>query len=177
MNVTPATVYFRKPEPADLDSLFKQKNDPEVKRSLGGFSHLLARKDLEDWLEMHRKKADEVLWSIVDRSSDRCLGHVGLYRVDPISRSAELGIMVGMKEAWGKGIGRLAALHAIRYGFDSMNLNRLSLTVLATNERALRLYNRLGFTREGTLRQAHYSEGAYVDVIAMGLLRAEFSSE
>jgi len=177
MSEAPPSIYFRKPEPPDLDSLLKQKNDPEIKRCLGGFAHPLSRKDLEDWLEWHRKKTDEVLWSIIDAPTDICLGHVGLYRVDPVSRSAELGVMIGLKEAWGKGIGRLAVLHASRYAFESMNLNRLSLTVLATNERAIRLYERIGFSLEGTLRQAHYSEGAYVDVMAMGLLRAEFALE
>jgi len=177
MNSLPPVVYFRKPEPVDLDSLYKQKNDPEVRRRLGGFSHPLSKKDMEDWLESHRKRTDEVLWSIMDRASDRCLGHVGIYRVDPVSSSAELGIMIGFKEAWGKGIGRFAVLHAIEYAFGSMNLNRISLTVLATNERAIRLYTGLGFILEGTLRQAHYSEGAYVDIIAMGLLRKEFHGE
>lgn len=177
--MTPALldIEFRKPEPSDLGTLYKQKNDPEVKRLLGGFSHPMAERDLEDWLEWHRKRTDEVLWAIVSTSTGRCLGHVGLYKIDPIARAADLGIMIGAKEAWGKGIGRAAVLHSIRYGFQAMNLNRISLTVLATNERAVRLYTRIGFALEGTLRQAQYRDGAYVDVLAMGLLRQEFSDE
>jgi [ribosomal protein S5]-alanine N-acetyltransferase len=170
------SIVLRKPEPVDLDALYVQKNDPEVKRLLGGFAHPMSRRDLDEWLEFHRKRQDEVLWTIADEADDRCLGHIGLYKIDPIARSAELGIMIGDKAAWGKGIGTEATRQALKYAFSQMNLNRIGLTVLATNERAIRLYCRLGFAREGVQRQAIYRDGLYVDLVLMGLLRAEYEA-
>jgi len=174
---SPLEVSFRRPEPSDLPALYDQKNDAEVKRMLGGFSHGFSRKDLEDWLESHRTRKDEVLWTIVATANGRCLGHVGLYRFDPIVRSAEFGIMIGAKDAWGKGIGRAATSYAVKYGFQRMNLNRISLTVLADNERAIQLYLKIGFVHEGVLRQAQFRDGVYVDLIAMSMLRGEFKNE
>jgi RimJ/RimL family protein N-acetyltransferase len=168
-------VFLRKPEPTDLEALYRQKNDPEVKRLLGGFGHPMSRRDLDEWLEWHRKRTDEVLWSIVATDGDRCLGHIGLYKIDAIARSAELGIMIGDKDAWGKGIGGEVTRQMVRYGFDQMNLNRMSLTVLASNERAIRLYRKLGFVQEGVFRQAQFRDGGYVDLVAMALLRGEFN--
>ena len=173
----PLAIRLRKPEPGDLDALYLQKNDPEVKRLLGGFGHPLARRDLEDWLEAHRKRTDQVLLSIVAEDDGRCLGHVGLYKIDPVSRSCEFGIMVGDKAAWGRRVGRTATLEMLRYGFKQMNLRRISLTVLASNERAIRLYRSLGFVQEGTFREAVVRDGAYVDLLAMALLESEFTDD
>ena len=170
----PPAILMRKPEPADLEALFHQKNDPEVKRLLGGFSRPQSHTDLQQWLESHRTRPDEVLWSILSEETGRCLGHVGLYKVDPISRSAELGIMIGDRSVWGLGIGRVATLFAIRHAFFNENLNRVSLTVLVSNDRAKRLYHKVGFVQEGLFRQAQFKDGKYVDVIAMALLREEF---
>lgn len=170
----PLPIVLRRPEPRDLDPLFAQKNDPEVKRLLGGFGHPMARRDLEEWLEAHRKRTDEVLLAIAAEEDGRCLGHVGLYKIDPVSRSAEFGIMVGDKAAWGRRVGRAATVEMLRHGFRRMNLHRISLTVLATNERAIRLYRSLGFAQEGTLREAVFREGTYVDLLAMALLESEF---
>ena len=166
-------IYFRKPEPADLAALYEQKNDPEIKSLLGGFANPASRRDLEEWLESHRKRSDEVIWAIVCQGEERCLGHVGLYQIEPIARSADFGIMVGDKDAWGQGVGKSATIHALRYGFEQLNLNRIGLTVLATNLRAVALYRKLGFIEEGTLRQAQFRDGAYRDVMVMGMLRGE----
>ena len=174
MHDRPPAVRMRKPEPADLEAFFEQKNDPEVKRLLGGFSRPLSQADLVVWLESHRARTDEVLWSILSEETGRCLGHVGIYKVDPVSRSAEFGIMIGDRSAWGVGIGRAATLFAIRHAFFNENLNRVSLTVLASNDRAKRLYEKVGFVKEGLFRQAQFKDGKYVDVIAMALLREEF---
>jgi len=170
-----ARVTFRKPEPVDLAALYEQKNDPEVKNLLGGFSRPQSHADLAEWLERHRVSNDEVLWSIVSEDSGKCLGHMGLYKIDAITRSAEFGIMIGDLAAWGRGIGREATAFALNHAFLRENLNRVSLTVLATNERAIRLYRGMGFVEEGRLRQAQFKEGEYVDVVAMGLLKSEYA--
>lgn len=168
------TVLVRKPETEDLESLYAYKNDPEVAALLGGFSTGYSRADLKEWLEFHRKRSDEVLWSIVDTESHRCVGHVGLYKIDFRVRSAEFAIMIGDRRFRGRGIGRLCTRFALEYGFRELNLNRITLTVLATNARARRLYESVGFQVEGCFRQAQIKDGVYVDIIAMAILREEY---
>lgn len=128
-------------------------------------------------MEWHRTRTDEVIWAIIAEEDGRCLGHIGLYKIDQRSRTAELGIMIGDRSAWGHGIGYQASLFALRHAFMQENLNRISLTVIPTNERAIRLYRRLGFIEEGRLRQVLYRDGQYLDLIAMGLLKSEFVDE
>ena len=167
--------YLLRPvEPADGEAFYKYKNDPEVVDLLGGFRTGYSRADIAEWIERHRKRPDEVVWTIAEVETDRGLGHVGLYNIDHRIRSAEFGIMIGDKSYWGKGIGRRCTDLVFTYGFHYLNLNRIHLSVLATNQRAFRLYRSLGCQEEGRLRQAQYKNGEYVDLILMGLLREEY---
>lgn len=166
-------VVLRRPEMEDVEALYHQKNDPAVASLLGGFSTGYSREDLRRWVEAHRTRADEVLWVIASAEDGRCLGHVGLYQIDHRIRSAEFAIMLGDRAAQGRGLGRLCTRFMVEYGFRELNLNRISLQVLATNERALGLYRSLGFREEGRLREAQYKGGTYIDVVMMGILRSE----
>jgi len=63
----------------------------------------------------------------------------------------------------------------LEYGFRELNLNRVDLSVLATNERAIGLYESLGFRHEGRLREAQFRSGQYVDVLLMAILAKEYA--
>jgi RimJ/RimL family protein N-acetyltransferase len=169
-------VVLRRPEPRDAEQLYVYRNDWDVICSLGGFSRGYSLKDLAEWVEYHRTRQDEILWTIADRETDRCLGHIGLYKIDHRVRSAELAILLGDKTRWGHGLGHAVTQAVLEFGFAQLNMNRIELTVLENNLAALHLYNKLGFMQEGVLRQAQYRNGAYLNVVQMGLLRGEFKS-
>jgi UDP-4-amino-4,6-dideoxy-N-acetyl-beta-L-altrosamine N-acetyltransferase len=175
MNIAVSSLVTLRPlELSDLSALHKYRNDPEVTQQLGGFSTGYSHSDLQDWFESHRNRSDEVMWCVSDVSSDTCLGHVGFYEIDFRLRSAEFGILLGAKDYWGKGIGTSVSRAVVEFGFRQLNLHRIHLSVVATNERAVRLYERLGFSREGCLRHGQFRNGDYVDVIVMGLLETEW---
>jgi len=176
MNYKIGDFALRHLEPGDLEALYDQKNDPEIAAMLGGFSNGYSMADLNDWLEYHRQCKDEVLWAIAETESNWCVGHVGLYQIDHRIGIAEFAIMIGDRAAWGKGLGRACTKVALSHGFRELNLNRIYLTVLSTNERAIQLYQSLGFQEEGRLRQAQFKNGRYIDVLIMGLLRSEHLS-
>jgi RimJ/RimL family protein N-acetyltransferase len=91
-----------------------------------------------------------------------------------VSRSAEFAIMIGRKDYWSRGVGSLATRAMLSHAFRDRQLNRVWLNVLRSNERARRLYERVGFMKEGTLRSAAYKNGRYVDVDVMSILACEF---
>lgn len=99
--------------------------------------------------------------------------HVGLYRIDHRVRACEFAILIGDSAQWGKGIGREVTSGILAYGFDELNMNRIELSVVASNARAIRLYEGLGFVTEGVKRQAQNRAGKYLDVILMAILRSE----
>ena len=173
MHVELGSVRLRKPEPTDIEALFIQKNDPEVAARLGGFTKGYTRADIGRWVEFHAAARDEALYVIVD-AEDRCLGHVGLYKIDHRLRAAEFAIMIGDKSKWGTGIGRACTGWALRFGFDELALHRIYLDVLETNERAVKLYESLGFQLEGRHRHAQWRSGRWVDLLSMSLLEDEW---
>jgi len=168
-------VRLRKPEPSDVDALFVQKNDPEIGALLGGFTKGYTRSDLLRWVEAHAQARDEALYVIAD-AENRCLGHVGLYKIDHRVRSAEFAILLGEKKVWGTGLGRACTAFMLRFGFVDLALHRIYLEVLETNERARRLYDSLGFVHEGTLRHAQWKGGRHLDVHMMAILEHDWRS-
>ena len=76
-------------------------------------------------------------------------------------------------EYTGKGLGYLSYQSFLPYLFDEYGLNKVSLEVLSTNERAIHLYEKIGFVREGVKRQDVVKKGLYVDSIIMSILRSE----
>ncbi len=75
---------------------------------------------------------------------------------------------------WGQGFGREALGLLMRFAFDEVNLRRLSLTVFAYNTRAIRLYEGMGFVREGTFREFLVRDGQPHDMLLYGLLEREW---
>ena len=167
-------VVLRRPELRDVKSLYEYRNDPDIVQLLGGFSKGYSTKDIEDWLESHRARDDEIVWVIAEKEGDRCVGHVGLYNIDHRVRCAEFAIMIGDKACWGKGLGKQVSISVMEYGFEQLNLHRIKLTVLVTNVRAVKLYEKIGFRKEGTLRHEQYRDNQYVDVLVMGILKGEW---
>ncbi len=161
----------------DVDSLYLQKNNYEIAALLGGFSTGYSRSDLSEWIEFHRKKSDELLWAIADKKNNVCVGHVGFYKIDYRVGSAEIAVMIGQSGLWGKGLGRRCIEFMIGFGFNELNFNRIYLSVLSTNQRAIQLYRQTGFVDEGVLRQAQYKNSHYIDLVLMGLLREEYTRD
>ncbi len=177
MNLTVEGFVLRAPEPDDVPALYSYRNDAEVASALGGFSHRLSKEDLLQWVEFHRRRSDECVWVIAEAGNGKCVGHVGLYEIDYRIRKAEFAICIGEKALWGKGLGERITRAVLDYGFRQLNLHRIELSVLETNARALRLYESMGFDREGVLRDAQFKNGRYISVILMAVFQEDWSRE
>jgi [ribosomal protein S5]-alanine N-acetyltransferase len=167
-------VILRPLEREDINQLYIFRNDYEITRQLGGFSSGFSHTALKEWLEFHRQRNDEILWAIATKTDNLCIGHVGLYQIDYRVRKAEFGILIGDKNKQGKGIGKSVSCAVLNYAFQQLNLHKVSLSVLATNERAIKLYQAIGFQKEGILRHDQFRDGQYVDSILMSCLESEW---
>ena len=83
-------------------------------------------------------------------------------------------MVIGDPVDWGHGLGGDACRLLIGYGFGTLNLHRIWLTVYEDNAAGRRIYERLGFRLEGTLRHHGFREGRWWDVHVMGLLADEW---
>ncbi len=117
---------------------------------------------------------DQLVLGIAVKEDGRLIGVGGLHQLTDPARQAELGLFIGGPEEWGKGYGTETTRLLCVHGFEALRLNRIWLHVFADNERGLRAYARVGFRREGVLRQAAVREGEYLDVVTMSILRGEW---
>jgi ribosomal-protein-serine acetyltransferase len=106
---------------------------------------------------------------------DTLCGSVRLKDIDHGDRKAGIGYFVGSRFA-GKGIVTGAVRAVLAWCFGPLGLNRVELRCAAGNERSARVAERLGFVREGLLRQDECLHGAFVDHHVYGLLTAEFKA-
>ena len=104
----------------------------------------------------------------------RLFGECGLLRIFPAWRTTDLSISLGDKDAWGKGYGIDAILLLMDYAFGYLNMHRVAIGVVGSNQRALRFYEKAGFTAEGVQRDGYYYNHAYQDFVMMSILEDEF---
>jgi RimJ/RimL family protein N-acetyltransferase len=100
------------------------------------------------------------------------MGMVGF--IDRYNRSCRLGVTIGEKRYWGMGFAKEALQAVIAFCFETLQMNRIGAEVYAFNQRSIRLFEGLGFRREGIVRQAVLKQGAFYDEYLYGLLRCEW---
>lgn len=172
-------IMLREYRPEDLVPMRGWVNDPRIVGYLSDiflYPHTL--ESTESYLNaMMDQRPDSRGFVIADASTELYIGQINLDSIDWKNRVGRIGILIGSAERLGQGYGTEAMRLLIRFAFAELNLNRLELEVYDFNERARRSYANCGFREEGRLRERQYKNGAYVDVIQMGLLRSEWEAE
>jgi len=169
-------VYLRPLEREDAPLFVPWVNDTGVTRTLEALYRPINLQTEVDFIERMYKSERDVVLGIAVRATDALIGVAGLHQLDAKNRRAVFGIFISEKLEWGKGYGTEATALITGYAFTALNLNRVSLRVYEDNERGIRAYEKVGFKREGVLRQDIYREGRYWDTIVMGILREEWES-
>ena len=163
----------------DLSQFVEWLNDPEV--TMGLSMHIpLSMDEEESWYEQVLKSPNEErpLCVEVKLGEDwQLIGNSGFFTIDWRSRNGEIGIFIGDKAYWDQGYGTEVVKLILQHGFSTLNLHRIFLRVFADNQRAIRVYEKVGFVHEGRQRQAEYHDGEFHDVIFMGMLRPEWDRQ
>ena len=164
-------VYLRPLAAEDLDGPYgKWLNDSQVTRFLETGVFPTTHSALKRYLDAVGRSPENVLLAIVDKATDRHIGNIKLGPIHWQHRRADLGILIGEGEFQGRGLGREAVSLLLEYGFQRLNLHKITLGVDAEHAQAVRLYESLGFKTEGTLPQHLFREGKYRDKYVMGIL-------
>lgn len=117
---------------------------------------------------------DNILFLIRVSKLNKIVGYCGLFDVHRTARKAEFRVLIGDRNFWGKGLGREVCELVTLYGFDRLNLNRIYLGYTSANKAAAKVYERVGYNYEGTLKQDIYRNSTYYDTILMAILRNKF---
>jgi RimJ/RimL family protein N-acetyltransferase len=174
-------IRLRAVEKDDLPLFVKWLNDPEVRQGIL-LHNPVSQTEEDGWYErMLARPADEHVMAIdvkeppADAVEDRwkLIGSLAFDQIDWHVRAAEFGILIGDKTCWNQGYGTESVRLLCQHGFNTLNLNRIFLHVFESNPRAIRAYEKAGFTLEGRERQAEYKDGKFIDVLRMSLLKSE----
>ena len=172
-------VRLRPVQRLDIANFLLWFNDPEVIQYLGMYLPMteMAEEKFIEELGTSRAATDALL-IIETNDSKKCkpIGSIGLHGINSKDHNATFGIALGDKQYWSKGYGTEAALLIIRYGFEQLNLHRISSSAWSFNERSIKMHRKVGFKEEGRRREAVYKNGAYHDEVIFGLLRQEWNS-
>jgi RimJ/RimL family protein N-acetyltransferase len=129
----------------------------------------------QEW-EAEQSEPDASVVSLVIVADGRAVGDVNLFQIDTRNRHALVGLSLWRSEDRDHGYGSDGLRAMLGWGFGHLNLHRIELAVDAGNERAIHVYEKLGFVREGRRRQHHFDGGTYHDELTMALLDHEFSA-
>lgn len=112
-------------------------------------------------------------WAIADKATDIMMGTCTLTAWDRRNQHAEIGFILA-REQWGRGLATEAVRRVLSFGFGEMGLHRVEADVHPDNAASLALLGRIGFRREGYLRERWCTFGEWEDSVILGLLSAEF---
>jgi len=148
-------------------------NDRSVADYFDGFHTMFSQssaKKLVEGLQGYR-------FLIITADNDALIGQVSLHNIDHLHRNAFLGILIGEKDYRNRGYGTEAIRLALEYGFKTLNLHNIMLSVLSDNTAGIACYKKVGFKEAGCGREWVFKNGKYVDKLYMDLLDNEFTGD
>jgi RimJ/RimL family protein N-acetyltransferase len=173
--ITTPRVVLRWISEDDIDNLYKIFSDPQVMR----YWSTPPLPDREAAAELQREIADGnesdtmFKWGLALRDSNSVIGTTTLFNLNLDNGRAELGYAMG-RAHWGKGYMHEALQALVSHAFEVMELRRLEADVDPRNAASIRTLERLGFQREGFLRERWHVNGEIQDALFYGLLRREW---
>ncbi len=170
-----ARVGLRPIDDADAAGLLAIFGDAEVVRywSRPPLSNLVAAATLVDEIQEGFLRRHRFQWGIAETATGELIGTCALGDVTFRHRRAEVGFAL-RRDRWGQGLAAEALGVLFGFCFDKLGLHRLEADVDPDNDRSLRLLERLGFQREGRLRDRWNTYGTPRDGIFLGLLRPDW---
>ena len=129
----------------------------------------------EDWIRKTCANPDEIHWAIY--ADGNHIGCISLMSIDRLHSKAELGIVIGDRHYWGKGIGTVAEMLVVEWAFSNCvagGLHKVTARVLGGNEISKKALKTVGFIDAGIHRQDHWARGRWFDVWFGDILQAEW---
>jgi ribosomal-protein-alanine N-acetyltransferase len=170
---------LRKMQLTDAESVFRVLADEEVTRFYDddAFADVSqASKQIKAWANGFRGKRC-IRWGIARREDNIIIGSCGYYGFHTWHMRASLGYELA-RSFWRQGIMTEALSAVIDFGFKEMGLNRLQATTMPGNHASVKLLEKLGFHKEGILREyENWGSRGYVDLFTFSLLRREYASQ
>lgn len=164
--------------PDDLETLTRWYEDSDFVRRMDmtpAYPRRLA--DWQKWLADLQNAKDEFNFAVRRLDDEVMIGWIVLDGILWTNRTGWIGIGFGDAASQGRGYGGEAMRLLLKFAFHELNLHRVQLSVFSYNTPAIHLYEKLGFVREGVMREALQRDGHRFDLIHYGLLASEWAAQ
>ena len=159
----------------DAEDVQRLAGDREIADTTLAIPHPYELQHALAWIERQQQETiggPTFSFAVRLSSTGTLIGSVGLRDIDPEHRQAEMGFWIG-RDWWGQGYARESAAAVLRFGFETLGLNRICAHHMARNPASGRVLLALGMHREGVLRERVRKWGMYEDVVLYAILRAD----
>ncbi len=173
-----ARLVLRKFCPDDATNVYAYASDEMVTRFLRWYPHAsptASRAYLAEVLLTYKNGGDSP-WGIQLKDTKKVIGSIHLMQVSETHRKAEVGVVLS-QTYWHQGFATEALQCVMRFVFTNLNLNRLEALPLIENTPAHRLFERVGFTKEGVLNDYLYQKDAFRSFVLYAMLRKKYEEE
>jgi ribosomal-protein-alanine N-acetyltransferase len=178
INLHTERLFLRPLTQADASDLYELRSDPRVMRyaSTTPWQSIELAQALIQRDQTAMAKGEYMRLGITRLGDAKLIGSCGLFYLDQQCRRAEIGYELNFS-AWGFGYMHEALVKLITFGFTEMNLNRIEADLDPRNARSSQSLERLGFQREGHLRERWIVGDEVCDSWLYGLLRSEWQAK
>ncbi|MFC4022358.1 GNAT family N-acetyltransferase [Oceanobacillus longus] len=166
---------LRKITNEDANSILNYLSDEEVMKHYGlePFNSINDALDEISWYQSIQKNKTGIRWGITLKEEGIVIGSCGFHNNVSQHFRTEIGFELS-KEQWGKGIAAEAVKAIISYGYEHMNFMRIEALIEPPNRPSQKLVEKLGFIREGLLRNYEFTCGKFDDLYMYSLLKQDF---
>jgi RimJ/RimL family protein N-acetyltransferase len=155
-----------------LENALRWFNDPEVTELLDLYWGVTRRQEVAFFERMETQRDHDLHWAIL-ASDARHIGFIALHQIDWRMRSATGGLVIGDRDAWGRGYATDAVRTRTRFAFEQLNLHRIEGHTM--NPAMRRVYEKCGYRHEGTARKKRWRNGRWLDAELYAILDEDYA--
>lgn len=166
---------LRQITPDDTLALFALFSAEEVTRQTGvdTFKTVEDADKVIEWVARHYEEKRAIRWAITLKEDGIFVGECGYNRFDLRTRRAAIDYHL-MRSHWGQGIMTETVRAMVKFGFETVGLNRIEADTMLWNVASMRVLHKLGFREEGIFRERAYWKGEFHDLRMFALLRRDY---
>lgn len=151
----------------DVDNIMTWVNDPEVVKNLQHFNKKFTAKDEVVYVKNLLASKNDFSFSIFDGKT--YVGQCGIHQISWENKLGRLSLVI-KKEFWNKGHGKKVLKLMIKLAFHKLKLHKIWLMHWKENKKSGHLYKKVGFQKEGVLKDEYFWRGKYHDMVRMAIV-------
>ncbi|NQS89568.1 GNAT family N-acetyltransferase [Patescibacteria group bacterium] len=161
-------IYLRELNQEDISPEYcNWLNDPMVNKFLETKKTTI--EELKQYVKEKKENSNCLFLGIFLKENNKHIGNIKLEPIDFNNKRATIGILIGNKDYWGKGIAAEATKLLVNYAFNSLDLKEVNLGVISENKAAIKVYKKVGFKIDRIEKKSTMYGNKYYDGIIMSI--------